>query len=133
MTVFDLSENEGVWFEMEGGGRVQLRIPGFRDWQRIRKATVRKEPFVYEQKEKPPILMEREITDEDGQLEMIWDVSIVSWEKLFDANENPMPCNKDMKIFLLTMEDPTFRDYYNEKIKFLTEAKAAQKEQAEKN
>lgn len=25
MTVFDLDERQGVWFDMEGGGRIQLR------------------------------------------------------------------------------------------------------------
>ena len=35
MTVFDLEEKPGVWFDMEGGGRVQLKTLTPEAWREI--------------------------------------------------------------------------------------------------
>jgi len=131
--VFDLEESQtGVWFEMEGGGRVQLRVPGLSDWNDIRKATVTKVPFVHEGAGKP-VLLEREVVNEELQMKMQLDASIVAWDGFLDGKGNLIPCNPEMKVALMSLKDSTFRDFYNEKMAVLIEAEKGKKASSEKN
>lgn len=134
MAVFDFeSESQaGVWFDLDGGGRVQLRTPGFSEWRKIRAATVMREPFVHMVNGKPTVL-NREQIDEDSMIEMQWDESILSWEGLMDGNGNEIPCTKEMKTALMTMRSPVFRDFYNEKMKILMDAEESAQKASEKN
>jgi len=133
MTVFDFTkEKEGVWFDMEDGGRVQLKTLKPIDWIEIRKATIEKIPFI-KKIEKKYQLFEREVTDEDLQMQMIYDITIIAWEKLFDGEEKPIPCTKENKTSLMLMQDPRFRDFVNEKISILGGIETEQKETSEKN
>ena len=135
MTVFDLdNEEKGAWFDMEGGGRVQIQVLSPSDWIKINKATVKRgDPIVKEIGGGKYQLFEREILDRDLQIEMCNDMSIVTWENLFDGKNNPIPCTKENKARLMFMKDNRFRDFVNEKIGILNGIETERKETAEKN
>jgi hypothetical protein len=132
MTLFDIGEKPGMWFDMKGGGRVQLKTLSPGQYRKIFKATERKEPIFHEINGKAT-LFERVIIDDDLRRQMINDASIPSWEKLFDKAGAPIPCTTDNRELLMLMEDGTFRDFVNEKMKTLTEAEAKAIENASKN
>jgi hypothetical protein len=140
MTVLDIEEKAGVWFDMEGGGRVQLRALSAEDWRKIRKATVAVKPFVHEYEVKINgvavkkfEVLNQEVIDPDLQIIMTNDMSIVGWENLFDKNENPIPCTAENKSRLMYLKDPTFRDFVNEKISILNGIEAEKVGASEKN
>lgn len=131
MTVIDLDEKQGTWFDMEGGGRVQLRTIDPEDWLKVRKATIKKVPFV-QKVDGVPMVFNQEILDEDMQMVMTHDMSIVSWEKLFDKKNNPIPCTSENKRRLMLKVD-SFRNFVNEKLELLRKAESVTTEQVEKN
>lgn len=98
---FDLTNlNPGTWFEMEGGGRVCLRICDGDALRSIRKQTLKKTTEF----KKIDNLMQRftvESVDEQRQEEMIWDYCIVAWEGLFDTESRPLVCDKATKLKLV--------------------------------
>lgn len=132
MAVFNIDEAQGVWFDYPGGGRVQFRVASPEDWRRIRKATVKREPFVTKVDGKAQ-LFERDIVDEDLQVEMINDSSIVAWEGFLDAHGEEIPCTSEYKKRLMLMRDGSFRDFANEKIRELAGIMEGEQEVAEKN
>ena len=58
---------------------------------------------------------------------------IIAWEGLFDKNGMELPCTKEMKVKLMLLKDPTFRDFYIEQMKGMDKADADQEKVAEKN
>jgi len=96
-TTFNMVElNPGTWFDVEGGGRICLRICGSDKLREIRKQTVKKKieykqggRFVYDE------------VNEDLQGRLIWEYCIVNWENFFDADGKPIPCNIDTKNALM--------------------------------
>ena len=96
-TVFNLKDlNPGTWFDVEGGGRICLRVCGADKLREIRKQTVKKQKeykngqrFVFEE------------TNEDLQSKLIWDYCIVTWENFLDAAGKPIPCNAENKSTLM--------------------------------
>jgi hypothetical protein len=133
MAVFDIEENEGSWFDIEGGGRVKLRPITNKEWREIVKATVKKGPPEYPLLDGKHQRFQPDIVDADLQLELLWDKTIVEWEGLNDKNGNPLPCNLEWKINLMYMKSDTFRDFYNEKMKVMADIKTEQGAVAEKN
>jgi len=131
MTVFDLEEKQGVWFDMEGGGRVQLRVLSPDDHRRIRARTVTKQAEIA----KVDGVVARvawEETDEDLQNELFWDHCIVKWEKFSDKNGKSIPCTTANKVLLMT-RSAKFAKFVAEKLKELTDDDAMRAEAAEKN
>ena len=131
MTVFDLEEKPGVWFDMEGGGRVQLRALASDDLKRIRARTVTKQAEIA----KVDGVVARvawEETDEDLQNELFWDHCIVAWEKFSDAKGKTIPCTKANKVLLMT-RSAKFARFVSEKLKVLADDDAMRAEAAEKN
>jgi hypothetical protein len=135
MTVFDFDkEDSGAWFDMDGGGRIHLKIITPADWIRIRKAsTIKSDPVVKKVEGGRYQLFEREVFDEDLQREMVNDTMILDWEGLFDGKERPIPCTKENKLRLMMMRDSRFRDFVNDKMAVLEKLKQDQKEAEEKN
>ena len=132
--IFDLEEDKGAWFDMDGGGRVQLRLITPADWVAIKKATVSTgEPLVKKLDNGKYQLFERELVDEDLQREMVNDLTICAWEGLLDAKDRPIPCTKENKNRLMMMRDSRFRDFINDKLGVLSGIQAEQKEAEEKN
>lgn len=101
-SVFDINGdlNPGTAFDMPGGGVIYLRVCAGDDLKAIRKQTVEKKKEYKEIKGTMHRLVYEE-TKEDLQSELIWDFSIINWERLFDAAKNPIPCTKENKIKLM--------------------------------
>ncbi|MDD3092339.1 MAG: hypothetical protein PHG80_11995 [Methanoregulaceae archaeon] len=131
MTVINIEEKQGTWFEMEGGGRVQLRTLTADDLKAIRKATVKKR-VEFKKVDGTPGRFEVEETDEEKQSEMFWDRVIVSWENLFDGKGEAIPCTKENKM-LLIMRSLKFSKFVGESLKVLQEQEAELEEAREKN
>jgi hypothetical protein len=131
MTVFDLDDKPGVWFDLEGGGKVQLRVISPEDWIKIRKATVKKSPFV-EKVDGVAMVFHQEVIDEDLQMAMIHEMSILDWDGLFDKNKNPIPCTAENKKKLM-LKSEYFRNFVNEKLDILRKAESEELEISEKN
>jgi len=141
MIVFDLEEKPGVWFDLYGDGRVQLRAISADDWKEIRKQTVKKK-VEYKRVEGKAERFPVEEVNEDLQNELFWDKTIQSWDgfsikikkdgKTEIVNCIPENCTSDLK-FLLMMRSPKFAKFVGECLKQLTEDETKQAEQAEKN
>jgi len=131
MTVFDIEEKEGTWFDMEGGGRVKLRPVGVEKYLHIVSVTTKQLPFVHEVNGKTEVLT-YEKHDQELYIRMINDEIIMEWENLFDKNEKPIPCTLDNKV-LLKVKSKVFREFVDEKVSLLEKAEAKQAEALEKN
>jgi hypothetical protein len=131
MTVINLDDKKGAWFDMEGGGRVQLQTVSAETFRAIRKQTVKKVPE-YKRLDGKAERFEVEQADEDLQNELFWDAVIVGWEKLFDGKGNEIPCTKENKALLMT-RSAKFAKFIADSIKTLSEDEAAELEASEKN
>lgn len=129
--VFDIEDKPGVWFDMDGGGRVKLKNIGIDEYLDILDKTTKKVPFVKEVDGKQRVFTYEE---ENERLRAILanDVAIQDWENLLDKNGKPIPCTKENKT-LLMIKSSVFRDFCNEKLKILAEAEAEHEKAAEKN
>jgi hypothetical protein len=130
--IVDLNEKPGVWFDLKEGGRVKLRVLTADDWKNIRKVTVKKVPFIAMVENRNQVF-NQEVTDEDKQMEMIHDLSIVDWEGFVDKNQEPIPCTSDNKSKFMLLESPFFRDFVAEKLKMLRDADEGNSEEVRKN
>lgn len=131
MTVIDLEETTPKWFEMEGGGRVQLRTISVADFKAIQKQTVKKK-VDYKRVEGMPGRFEYEAIDQDLQNELYWDAVIVGWENFTDKNGKEIPCTKENKVLLMS-RSKKFLEFVVESLKTLSEDEAAQQEIERKN
>lgn len=130
MTVFDIEDKE-AWFEMDGGGLVQLRTISDADRAEINKQTVQKkvdyarvggkaERFEYEQ------------VNEDLLHELTWDKVIVSWENLFDSKQREIQCTKENKLLLMSRSEK-FQKFILESLKALQKDEEEEAKKSEKN
>ena len=101
MTIYDVGEQIGAWFDLPGGGRLKLRTIAPEDWREIRMATVTKGPPEYVKLDGKYQRFQEEIENKDLQTEMIWDRTILDWEGILDRNGNPIPCTYEWKVRLL--------------------------------
>ncbi|MHB8109757.1 MAG: hypothetical protein ACYDHW_06965 [Syntrophorhabdaceae bacterium] len=136
--IFDLSEKPAVWFDLPGGGKVQLRAPSMSDVLRIETESTENRPFLLEPvNEKgerlPPRVLNHEIQNIEKRARLYNDCTIVGWEGLVDANNKPIPCTPEMKTALMRLPDPTFRDFVREKLALLDEAEKGKAEEQIKN
>ena len=131
MTVLNLEEKEGKWFEMEGGGKVELRSLSYDALKKIDKqVSVKRVDF--KKVEGTPERFEYKETNEDLQNELFWDYCIISWENLFDSKEKEIPCTKDNKVLLMT-KSVMFAKFISDSLQILAESEAKQTEALEKN
>lgn len=131
MTVFDLDERQGVWFDMEGGGRVQLRSLSSDDLKEIRKKTVKKN-VDFKRLDGKAERFEFEEVNEDLQNELFWDHVIIAWENFIDKNGKPIPCTKENKMLLLS-RSLKFARFLNEALTTLNESELQAMKDMEKN
>lgn len=131
MTVFDLEEKPGVWFDMDGGGRVQLKTLNPAAWKQIRAKSV-KVVSEYQKLDGKWERFEVERRDDDLQNELFWDAVIVAWEKLFDGKGAEIPCTTENKT-LLMMTQPKFARFIKECSDTLAADEIARAEASEKN
>lgn len=130
-TIIDLENKQGVWFEMDGGGRVQLRTINGDDFKAIKKQTTKKK-VDFKRVEGKAERFEYEEVNEDLQNELFWDHIIVDWENFFDGKENSIPCNRDNKIMLMS-RSMKFSTFVVDSLKTLTDSEIAQAEKTETN
>jgi hypothetical protein len=131
MTVFDLEAKPGVWFDMDGGGRVQLKTLGPGEWKAIRAKSV-KTVAEYQKLDGKWERFEVEKKDDDLQNELFWDAAIVAWENLMDGKGQPIPCTAENKV-LLMMTQPKFAQFVKECSDTLVADENARAAASEKN
>ena len=131
MTIFDLEVPSGSWFDLKGGGRVQVRTMDADTRKAIRKQTT-KQRVEYKRVDGRAERFEVDVLDEDLQNALFWDHVIVAWENLFDAKQVAIPCTRDNKILLLSRSSK-FVDFVGECLKRLAEDELQQAEALEKN
>lgn len=132
MTVFDISgEKEGVWFDMEGGGKIKLRTMSADAFKEIRKQTVKRK-IEYKRVEGKAERFVAEDVDDDLQSDLFWDHVILTWDNLYDSKGKEIPCTKENKSLLLN-RSVKFLNFVTESFKTLTEDEARATETSEKN
>ena len=127
--VFDITGdlNPGTWFEMEGGGKVCLRVCNGDTLRELKKKTTKKR-VEYKSGQRFTV----EDVDDDVMSTLIWDYCIVDWEKLFDKNGTSIPCNKDTKNKLMG-QSLVFSRFIGEKLDELISIISVEKVEEEKN
>ena len=131
MTVINLEERISTWFEMDGGGRVELRTLSYDALKKINKQSTRKK-VDFKKVEGTPGRFEYEEVNEELQNELFWDHCILAWENLYDSKEVEIPCTKENKVLLMT-KSAQFAKFISDSLETLNKAEAAQAEAAEKN
>ena len=131
MTIIDIEEEKAKWFEMDGGGRVQLRTISIQEFRDIQKKTVKKR-VDFKKVEGTPARFEHEEINQDLQNELYWDASIISWEGLQDKSGKAIPCTKENKVLLMT-RSKVFLEFVVDSLRQLTEDEAAEQEAEAKN
>ena len=131
MTTFDLEEKPATWFEMEGGGRVQLKTLTAPGWKAIREQSVKVVPE-YRKLDGKWERFEVEQKDDDLQNKLFWDAAIVAWENLFDGKGEAIPCTPENKV-LLMLTQPKFSGFIGECVATLTKDENSRAEASEKN
>ena len=130
MTIFDLDQ-PGKWFDIEGGGRLQLRTMTAEKHKEIRRKTVKKK-VDFKKVEGTPARFESEDVNEDLSNELFWDHVIVAWENFFDAKKKPIPCTTENKMMLISRSSK-FMKFVSDCLKDLAEAEAEDAKAEEKN
>lgn len=131
MTVFLLDERAGVWFDLEGGGRVHLRPMTPDTIKAIRKQTVKRR-VEYKRIEGKAERFEVEEIDEDLQNALFWDHIILGWENILDGRSEEIPCTRETKTLLMS-RSAAFARFIGESLKTLNEAESDAAEADEKN
>ena len=131
MTVINLEERISTWFEMDGGGRVELRTLSYDALKKINKQSTRKK-VDFKKVEGTPGRFEYEEVNEELQNELFWDHCILAWENLYDSKEVEIPCTKENKVLLMT-KSAQFAKFISDSLETLNKDEAAQAETAEKN
>jgi hypothetical protein len=121
MTTFEV-EDSGKWFELEGGGRLQIRSITADRLKEIRRATVKKRTD-FKKVEGTPARFEYEEVNSDLSDEMFWDFIIVDWENFKDSKNKEIKCTKENKMLLIS-KSPKFLKFLNESMKALAESEA---------
>jgi len=120
--------NPGAWFTFpKGSGKVKLRICSPGELIKIRKQTVGDGVEYVDGKR-----FEYQNTDSDLERELMWDYCIMDWKDINDAEGNPIPCNKEMKILLMG-ESPEVLRLVSDGLDKLVKHAAASKVALEKN
>ena len=131
MTVINLEERISTWFEMDGGGRVELRTLSYDALKKINKQSTRKK-VDFKKVEGTPGRFEYEEVNEELQNELFWDHCILAWENLYDSKEVEIPCTKENKVLLMT-KSAQFAKFISDSLETLNKDESAQAEAAEKN
>jgi hypothetical protein len=139
MTIVDLDDVIEKWFEMDGGGRVQLKTITPAAFKEIQKQTVKKK-VDYKKVDNTPARFPYEEIDTDLQNELFWDIIIASWDGLsFKHPETgvivlctPDNCTKEYKTLLMT-GSKKFSKFVTDSLNILSEDEAVQKKTEEKN
>jgi len=132
--IIDLDKlNVGTWFSMEGGGQVCIRVCAGDDYRMIRDQVVKvRSEIVFDPKTRQAQRLKEEVIDDRLLTELLWDFCIVEWKDLYDANEKPIPCTREMKSLLMG-RSPKFFTFVSGCLDRLREIESAEAEALEKN
>ena len=131
---------ESGWFDLEGGGKVRLRLFDTDDLEAMRKlciATTAEYPLL-DIDPNDPLKGKRYQRFEAPKFDVeLWELeandrSILGWEDIFDRNEKPIPVTRENKT-LLMQRVPKFASAVNEARKVLQERDRQRAEDSEKN
>ena len=133
-------ETESGWFDLEGGGRVNVRLLSADDVREMRKLceTVTSEyPLLLvdpNDETKGREYRRFDVPRFDGDLweAELSDRSILGWEAILDRNKKPVPVTREYKALLMQIA-PKFREAVEAARKVLKERDAEKAEAAEKN
>jgi hypothetical protein len=131
MTIIDFEERVENWFEMDGGGRVQIRALTPDDFRDIERQATKKR-VEFKKVEGVPARFDVVESNEDLKNELFWDRVIVSWENLFDRDGKEITCTKENKVMLM-LKVPSFASFVADSMSKLIEDRDKQKEIASKN
>lgn len=131
-TKFSLKDpNPGVWFLFDendpNSGRICIRVLNAIKGQEIAKATTKKRTEY-----KSGQRFEVSEVDEDKRSQMLWEYTIVDWERLEDDEGKLIPCNLENKSKLM-LENIGFSLFVGSCIGKLNEEYEMQRETIEKN
>ena len=130
--IVDLAEKEVTGtFELDGGGKVRLRLLTGTDLREMRKACT-SSAVEYPKLDGKFQRFEAESFDGEKWTQMSRDRNIVGWDDLFDRNETPIPVTSENRALLMERV-PAFREAVEAGNKALKEGEAARVEAAEKN
>ncbi len=126
---FDLSDlNPGVWFQFkDDNAAVCLKALSISDSQKMREQYTK---IRYEYRGGESIAIED--IDEKLKFELIADICIVDWKNIIDAEEKIIPCNKDMKILLMS-KSIKFANFVTKNLNTLNILREKQAEAERKN
>lgn len=131
MTVFDIEENQGTWFDLEAGGRIKLKTLTIEDFKKIEKQTTKKS-VEYKRVDGKAERFVCDDVNEDLRNELTWDTCIMEWENFYDKNEKPIPCTRENKILLMN-RSMKFLEFVNQCLEQLRNDEKTQTEAEEKN
>ncbi len=131
-TKFSLKDpNPGVWFLFDendpNSGRICIRVVNASKAQEITKATTKKRTE-YKQGQR----FEISDIDEEKRSQMLWDYTIVDWERLEDDDGKPIECTAKNKSNLM-LDNVGFALFIGACISKLNSEYDAQREAIEKN
>ena len=120
-----------VWFDLDGGGRVQLRQMPSDVLTAINKQTDRK-VIDYKRLDGKAERFEAVERDEDSRSLLFWDYVRVGWENLLDKRAEEIPCTKENKL-LLMQRSTVFAEFIGKSLAQLAADELKQEEEEEKN
>jgi hypothetical protein len=131
MTTFNLEAPAGVWFDVEGGGRVCLRTMTAEAMRAIDKqsTTKRVEYKRIDGKAERFEVLER---DEELSASLFWDFIIVDWSDFYAAEGIPILPTRGNKT-LLMQRSQSFAALVGESLKVLAAGEAKAEEERAKN
>lgn len=130
--IVDLTDKEEKGrFDLKDGGWIDLRLLSLQDVKDLRDACV-KTVAEYPMLDGKYQRFERMDFNSDLWNEMRYDRTITAWGDIFDKNEKPIPCTKEMKVALMT-KVPEFIEAYTNGMKALKDAEEARVKVQEKN
>ena len=130
-TIINVDENKSQSFEMEGGGKVYLRVITSEEFNAINKKTTKKK-VEYRKVDGTASRFEYEEIDYDLRTELFYDAAIINWENFVDAEGNEIPCTKENKMLFMN-KSSAFSKFITDSIKILTDDRNRENEEAEKN
>jgi len=112
---FDFDElNPGMWFDYgESGMRVCLRTCPIEEIREVEKVTTKKKRIF-----KGEHMHIIETVDEDQQSVLIWDYTIIDWEKCLDKSRKDIPCTRQFKVQMMN-KSIKFAAFYAQSMKEL--------------
>lgn len=131
-TIFSVKDpNPGVYFKFDendpDSGEIRIRAVNAAKRTEIQKKCVKKK-IEYKHGQR----FEYQDTNDDLFSELLWDYSIMEWNNLEDEEGVKIPCNKEMKLFLM-QNNVGFAQFVSQCLEKLNEEEESRVAKLEKN